>query len=309
MCYPRDELFLFSGTDARTRISGKLGSFYQQYIDSFRPFFEKISAIPFPIVIATFPDDGLKRVFEEQGVSFQFSYYHKKGTPKMHERITEPPTSHRILFNLFGKTGERDSLVLTHEDLFDYFKSILGSKPLSDDMYIHLSEALSESDDFIFLGFQFDRWYMQLLLRLLNPELSKGHQYAFNPELADETRVFFADQFKVDFVDEYSPMEFLNELHKRWLEYETAQAQRLSKKIHLRNMIKQGRIQDVLKQLEQEFQQEKNPEAQEEAFLLTSRLKDLTVQMREGIILTEHANIEKNKIRKGALELIDTVND
>ncbi len=307
--YERDELFLFTGPDARTRVSGRLGQFYQQFLHHFQPFYQKVAKLPFPVVISTIPDEGLRRIFEQEGVSSQFSYYHRKGTPKPHERIIAHPWEHRLIFNLFGKTGERDSLVLTHEDLFDYLKSILGAKPLSDDLYIHLSEALMEADDFIFLGFQFDHWYMQLLLRLLNPELSKGRQYAFNPELADETRIFFADQFKVDFISNLSPMEFLDKFCLLWEQYEQRYAEQAPLKHSLRDLMKQGQLLRILERLEEVFGEEGNLEQTQAVTLLQARFNDLRQQIRDGVLMGELSLIEMNRIRKSTLDLIDSLSD
>lgn len=67
--YPNDELFLFSGLDARTRLSGKLSLFYQEFSKKLTAAYEKIAALPFPLVVSTLPDEGLRRVLEEKGIA------------------------------------------------------------------------------------------------------------------------------------------------------------------------------------------------------------------------------------------------
>lgn len=210
----------------------------------------------------------------------------------------------RALFNLFGKVGERESLVLTHEDLFDFLRSILGAKPLTDELYLPLFEALSDADDFIFLGFQFDKWYMQLLLRLLNPELSKGRQYAFNPNLADETLVFFADQFKVDFVSDLAPLDFLDELAARWQAYEQRFETGAPLRQNLLDWLKQGQLQRILDRLGAHFNAGSDADSSTQLTLLAARFNELRANIRAGTVLSEHASVEMNRLRAALLELI-----
>ncbi len=307
--YANDELFLFSGLDARTRVSGKLGQFYQDFSGQLTAAYDKIAALPFPLVVSTLPDEGLRRALEEKGIAHQFGYYHRRGTPRPHERIDVNPMEQRALFNLFGKIGERESLVLTHEDLFDFLRSILGAKPLTDEQYLPLSDALSDADDFIFLGFQFDKWYMQLLLRLLNPELSKGRQYAFNPQLAEETLVFFADQFKVDFVDGIGPLQFLDELHTRWQAYEQRFETGAPLRQNLLDWLKQGQLQRIIDRLGAHFAAANDADSAGQLTLLAARFNELRANIRAGTVLSEHASVETNRIRAALLELIQrTIN-
>ncbi|MCC7506455.1 MAG: SIR2 family protein [Saprospiraceae bacterium] len=306
--YPNDELFLFSGLDARTRVSGKIGAFYQEFSAGLADAYAKIAELPFPLIVSTLPDEGLHRWLEQAGIAHQSSFYHRRGTPKPHERIADKPIEQRALFNLFGKIGERESLVLTHEDLFDYLRSILGAKPLTDDFYLPVSEALTDADDFIFLGFQFDKWYMQLLLRLLNPELSKGRQYAFNPELADETLVFFADQFKVDFVSGMAPLEFLSELHLRWRAHEQRFETGAPLRQNLLDWLKQGQLQRILDKLDAHFAAQNDKHFHDQVILLSAGFTGLRQNIRNGTVLSEHASVEMNRIRAALLDIIRHMN-
>lgn len=301
MAYPADELFLFNDLNARSRVSGKLEAFYRQFAPQFEPLYRKIAELPFPVIVSTMPDEGLRRVFEEKGLAHQFGYYHRKGVPKPHESIAQDPAAERALFNIFGKIGERESLLLTHEDLFDFLRNILGVKPLTDERYLLLNDALGRADDFVFLGFQFDKWYMQLLLRLLNPDASKARQYAFNPELADETLVFFADQFKVDFVDGLTPNQFLDELTRRWQENQARFEAGAPLKQTLAQWLKQGHLGRILEKLAG------HPAAEKEATFQLGRLNELNRTIREGTALSEHTSVEMNKIRKAVQDLIEMI--
>lgn len=301
MVYPDENLFLFPNDAARTRTWRRFDEFYERHFEKLRNVYTQISQLPFPVIINTMPDLGLRRSFEQDGVLHQFSYYDYRGTPEPYDRIQTSPRDTRLLFNLFGVLSDHNSLVLTHDDLFLYFSQILGDKKLSSELYIELSSALKNATDFVFLGFQFDRWPMQMLLRLLNPSRDKALQYAVNPTVAAETRVFFADQFEVEFVDELTPAQFLNELCTRWAaEEDQRQTAGAPLKNTLRNWLRQGLIARILERLDQ-------TPVQADAAHQLGRLNELRQAMRDGVVSSESALLEQNKIRKAVQELIETL--
>ncbi|MCW5920705.1 MAG: SIR2 family protein [Saprospiraceae bacterium] len=299
MVYPKDELFLFPNDAARTRTWRRFEEFYDDWQHRVAPMYASIAALPFPVVISTLPDLGLRRVFEQRGILHQFSYYDYAGTPEPHDRISASPRDTRLVFNMFGILSDHNSLVLTHEDLFRFFCQILGDKKLTSDLYIELSQTLKYATDFIFVGFQFDQWPMQMLLRLLNPERNKGRQYALNPAVAEETRVFFADQFEVEFVGEITPAQFLDELAARWDAEEQQRADAGAPlQQTLRDWLKQGHLARILEKLEG------TPAAQDAAFQL-GRLSELRRSIHEGVVSSDNAQLEMNKIRKAVQHLIE----
>jgi hypothetical protein len=301
MAYPAENLFLFPNDAARARVWRRFDEFYEQQRKKLEPVYAQIARLPFPVVISTMPDQGLRRSFEQGGILHQFSYYDYRGTPEPHDRITDSPRDVRLLFNLFGVLEDHNSLVLTHDDLFKYFSQILGDKKLSSDIYIPLSHALKQATDFVFLGFQFDHWPMQMLLRLLNPDRDKALQYALNPAVAPGTRVFYADQFEVEFVDEYTPAAFLDELCSRWsAEEQQRQEAGAPLKQTLRDWLRQGQLVRILQKLEQ-------TQEGTDATLQLSRLNGLQKSIREGVVSSESAIIEMNKIRKAVQSLIETL--
>lgn len=301
MVYPAESLFLFPNDAARTRIWRRFEEFYDQHLKKRYPLYAQIAKLPFPVIINAMPDLGLRHSFEQDGILHQFSYYDYRGTPELYDRISAPPRDTRLIFNLLGVLSDHNSLVLTHDDLFAYFSQILGDKKLSSELYIDLSHTLKNATDFIFLGFQFDHWPIQMLLRLLNPERNKGLQYAVNPTLAAETRIFFADQFEVEFVDGITPAEFLDELCMRWTaEEQQRQAAGAPLKQTLRDWLRQGLLTRILERLD-------GTPAQSEAVFLLGRLSDLRQSIRDGVVSSESALLEMNRIRKAVQELIETL--
>lgn len=301
MVYPAENLFLFPNDAARTRTWRRFEEFYDAHFDKLRPLYNQIARLPFPVVISTMPDLGLRRAFEQDGILHQFSYYDYSGTPEPHDRIAAAPRDTRLLFNLLGVLSDHNSLVLTHDDLFRYFSQILGDKKLTSDLYIDLSHTLRQATDFVFLGFQFDRWPIQMLLRLLNPDRNKGLQYAVNPAVAADTRVFFADQFEVEFVEGISPAQFLEELCARWTaEEQQRQTAGAPLKQTLRDWLRQGLLARILERLG-------DTPAKADADFQLGRLNTLRQSIREGVVSSESALLEMNRIRKAAQELIETL--
>ncbi|MBK8967261.1 MAG: hypothetical protein IPM36_11380 [Lewinellaceae bacterium] len=301
MVYPDENLFLFPNDAARTRTWRRFDEFYEQHFEKLREVYAQIAQLPFPVIINTMPDLGLRRSFEQGGLLHQFSYYDYRGTPEPYDRIQSNPRDTRLVFNLFGVLSDHNSLVLTHDDLFAYFSQILGDKKLSSELYIELSHALNNATDFIFLGFQFDRWPTQMLLRLLNPNRDKALQYAVNPALAAETCVFFTDQFEVEFVEELSAADFLTELSTRWTaEEDKRQTSGAPLQQTLRDWLRQGLLGRILESLEQ-------TPVKSEAALQLSRLSSLRESIREGVVSSESALIEMNKIRVAVQGLIETL--
>jgi hypothetical protein len=301
MVYPNESLFLFPPDGARARTWRKFEDFYNNHFEKLRPLYTQIARLPFPVVINTMPDLGLRRNFEQEGILHQFSYYDYCGTPEPYDRISCSPRDTRLLFNLFGVLSDNNSLVLTHDDLFAYFSKILGDKKLSSEHYIELSDTLKNATDFIFLGFKFDHWPIQMLLRLLNPKRDKALQYAVNPALAHETRVFFTDQFRLEFVGELSPSDFLTELCTRWTaEEQQRQNAGAPLKQTLRDWLRQGQLVRILTELEQ-------TPVQTDALSQLGRLSILRASVLEGVVSSESVLLEMNKIRIAVQDLIETL--
>ncbi len=301
MVYPGENLFLFDNDGARTRTSRRLEEFHDQYSAKLEEaLYTRIARLPFPLIVSTMPDLGLHRYLDKNGINHQFGYYNYRGTPDPHDRIHLDPRELRLLFNLRGVLNQRDSLVLTHDDLFLYFSQILGDKKLSSDLYIQLPDTLKQATDFIFLGFQFDHWPMQLLLRLLNPDRDKGLQYAMSPGVASHTRVFYSDQFQVEFVDKLSPEQFLAKLCEHWeADEQKRQTAGAPLKQTLRDWLRQGLLQRILEELRN------HPGSGTDADHLMGRLSTLRQSINEGVVNSESIFIEYNRIRKSIQDIID----
>lgn len=311
MAFPDDELLLFPNPRTRAVAGEQIEEFYDRYWERHTAFYEKIAALPFHLIVSATPDMGISRTFDRLGVAHQFSYYNRKkvAPDPPYDKIQEDPKNQRLIFNLFGRTGKLDSLVLSHEDLFNYLQNILGAKGLSHEDYEKLHFSLTEATNFLFLGFQFNKWYMQLLLRLLNPDQDKGRQYALNPELADETLVFYGEQFQIKFVDGLTPTDFLDKLAENWQEFSKPYEAYAPRQQLLREWHKQGQLLRILETLDKIAVERNDDELSLTIAMLFSQFNTLQNQLKFNVIRSDDATLQRNKIAYALLETIQQLTE
>jgi len=307
-CYPHEELFLFAHPGARMNVCFRLDDFHASWLPRFAPLYADMAALPIPLIISTLPDNGLHQAFDQVGVAHQFQSYNFRGAAATG---MQPPRQQRLVFNLFGHCDDANSLVLDHDDLFGFLSQFMGARKLSD-THIEIQEMLgSGSTIFLFLGFQFDKWYMQILLHLLNPGKFKARQYALNSASAKETRVFFGKKFQVEFVDDLTPAAFLRELVSRWQADEKTRqtSPTATTKTQLRDWLKSAQTERVIETLTHIFQEKNAADGLHAITMLSARAAKLELAVHKGILSTADASLESNRIHDALLDLIKGVEE
>ena len=181
--------------------------FYEQLADD--DLIRKIAEIPFHTVVSINPDMLLKKFFDAHQQSYTFEYFDRKRIKDLHGT---PSIQKPLLYNLCGSVIDADTMVLTHDDLFEYFKSLLGNNMLPQELRTQFESA----EDYIFLGFQFDKWYVQLILSLLNlhDEKYKFIRYASANAVNEETESLCINHFKLEFIGPDN-LSFISKLHEK----------------------------------------------------------------------------------------------
>ena len=292
---PNDGLFTFPGGQARTRIAFEVKKFYKQIQQS--DFFEKLIQIPFHLHLSTRPDNILGECFSKQNLQHQFHYYQYSKNPVEIEKATK---DYPLIYNLFGSIDDYDSLVLSHTDLYNFLFAILGKHKLPQ----NLQTALGNIDNFIFLGFQFDKWYAQIISRLLKLDLKDFDRYAISGELSQEVIQFYKDQFKITFVVE-NTTQFLDNLYaecnKLGILRSFEQDQRkISDQVE--EFAQNQQIEKALEKLKHFFK-DNDEDLYDDTVLLTGRYKRLQKKIDKGIITQEDEELEQNKIFDAILNM------
>ena len=207
--HERDELYLFANKTSKSEVQRTVSLFYEEAKPD-GEIFENIARLPFALTISTNPDHFLLRAFPGN-VKPGFAFFHHKGD-NGDEALRNWERDTPLVYNLCGSFEEDASLVLDYDDLFKLLKTALGTPGLPD----KIRRVLADAKSFFFLGFDFDKWYSQLLLRLLCEDNAPTN-IALNTQFGDtDNHTFLLKQFNINFIGEGD--DFFAELCRRWQE-------------------------------------------------------------------------------------------
>ncbi|MCB0532229.1 MAG: SIR2 family protein [Saprospiraceae bacterium] len=300
-----DNLFFFRVRQKRTETYLKIRRFFDEtQFPEADALFEKIARIPFHFIILVTADKRLSAVYDRLELNHRSDFYWKKNPSDQQAPI--PTVKKPLVYNLLGSIEKPESLVLTHDDLFDYLESVFQAQSMSDKLKDHI---INTAQSIIFLGIPFDRWYMQLLLRVLH--LHKDEEFmrfATEQELSDEVRTLFREQFKINFVPT-NIATFIDELYTRC---ENRGMLRLVGQSQPSTMqaLRELLAKDQLEELFEDFVSwlgeigNSGKDLLEEVTLLAGRFRHLRKKINHGILSNDDAGRETNKIRTSLLELI-----
>lgn len=306
----QDGLFFFRMKQKRTETYLKIRRFFQgEDFAEAEALFEKIARIPFHFVLSVTPDGRLAPVFDRLQLKCQADFYWKKH-PADHQ-MPAPTPSRPLLYAMLGSIEKPGSLVLTHDDLYDYLESIFRPQSMPDKLKDHI---INEAQSIIFLGIPFGRWYMQLLLRVLH--LHKDEEFmrfAASQELTSEVKTLCKEQFKINFVPN-NIESFLDELYRRC---EVRGALRLADEAQpsiaalLRDLLVNDRLDEALQRFRAWLEDlgERGKDLLDDATLLASRHRRLVRKVTQGVLSREEADLETNKVRSALLALINEAED
>lgn len=188
-----------------------------------------LAELPLPLYITVNQDTLLEDALREAGKTPQTMLcpWNEYIEAKLDEYKEEPTEQSPLVFHLFGRWEEPDSVVLTEDNYFDFLIGVTGNKALIPEQ---VRLALSDSS-LMFLGFQTESWDFRVLYRsiLAQPGSNRRSNYAqISAQLEpDDERIiepqgarrYLEDYFgKSASIDLYwgNADEFLTELHKVW---------------------------------------------------------------------------------------------
>lgn len=222
--YDKEGFFLFKEEMFKGLFVREIKKFYKEIETP--EIFKHLVQIPFHVIINTTPDLILKSTFDKHGLENNFHYF-SHNEPE--SEITMPDSNKPLIYNLFGTLeGNDESVILSHDDLFKYLQAILGKKSIPQG----LKKLFESAKELIFLGFRFDKWYVQLMLRIF--ELEKG-KFAFNRIASgmsseDKLKGMVFNQFKIKFVDT-NIEDFIKMLYQKCSESKSLNLRKLDKSV------------------------------------------------------------------------------
>ncbi|MBV6441055.1 MAG: hypothetical protein DYG98_25970 [Haliscomenobacteraceae bacterium CHB4] len=206
-----DGFYLLRRNRFKRKVIAQIKEFYNQPFPKTEELFAQLAEIPFSMIITLTPDNLLTRTFHKSGFDYQTDFYfrNRKGPDQF-----EPPTKNKpLIYNLLGNIEEPESIVLTQSDFFDYLESVFKA----NSMHADLKEELHNAERYIFLGLPYEKWYFQLLLRILSmhsDKLKEVERLALkefeNPRLHE----LYTEEFKIEFFPA-DVLSFVQELNSR----------------------------------------------------------------------------------------------
>ena len=187
-----------------------------------------LAELPFTIYITSDPSslltDALKAANREPTVMTAYWKDDMTEPPSAAETGYKPDVQHPLVYHLFGRLEDQDSLVLTEDDYFDYLIGITNNKAYIPTV---VKRALSDSA-LLFLGFQMTDWDFRVLFRsIMNQQGGKRRaKYAhiavqIDPEEdriaePEQARKFLQEYFQTAAIYIYwgGVQEFVRELQK-----------------------------------------------------------------------------------------------
>jgi hypothetical protein len=211
--YRDDKFFMLNDRDKNE----SLWNFMSYYRDFFkehkeelaeaRSVLRKLAEIPFSTIVTLIPNTLIEEAFGED-FAFHADFYNKKKKPQAYVpgRKTDP-----LIYYLRGKMTVDESMVISHNDLFDYLESIYEAKSMDADF----KNLLKNSKYYIFLGLPLESWYMQLLIRVFDFHVDTPRILALKkfPEKFQDQKTVYEDLYKLKFYDSKS-LDFIDQLHQ-----------------------------------------------------------------------------------------------
>ncbi|TVQ14376.1 MAG: hypothetical protein EA361_07910 [Bacteroidetes bacterium] len=156
-----------------------------------RKILEQLAQVPFSLIISLCPDDTMHKVFSDYDLDHQFLSY--DGTKQEVEPMTpEKP----MVYNILGNATSNGRYIFTYENFYNYLNKI--------HIPTEIKKKIQDATHYLFIGFDFNKWYNRLLLFILEFEHKKtgAHRLTIgNKNVKEDIEKFIARQFNITFID------------------------------------------------------------------------------------------------------------
>ena len=296
----------------RNKAVTKVETFFEDIAPSFQDLYKTIALMPFRVVVNMTPDETLIEAFNAAQIPPIVDYYNQNdaSAPKFDPK--QP-----FIFNFSGKLSDEDSLVLTHADFYNHFKSKFAEQSLS-----RLRNALLDVRCAVFMGVPYNRYFMDLVFRDLRMhQADKIEKYLLTSEDVEtvQRKSFYDDEFNMTFIKQ-SPAGFFKELIENCGASVLRTSERLDKQVqipptvkptfnapNLQKLLGDGKDEKVLTDLEAFFAFEDEPslkELSDQLILLKSQWSKNKLNAHKGLISPKDAAVEEVRMVRALQTLI-----
>jgi len=200
-----EELFQLKPEVKEASVITLMEDFYESQTVFETPL-RKISQIPFHLIISLMPDERLRKIFLRQKLPFNFEYY---PTEYSFKPILEKPTKEKpLIYNLLGDFKKTDA-VITFDTFFSFLSGIMGKRELPEIVL----ESLQRARTILFLGVHFERWHVQLLMKLITPQRKLSYSILKNGN-SNDVCLFIGRRLSLQFLGN-DPLEFLDGIFQK----------------------------------------------------------------------------------------------
>lgn len=353
----KDDFFYFKEPEATSRNAVYRG--IHRYLTglSYDPIHEKIARLPFPLIVNLSPDLMLANAFNHLKIAHEFRFFHKSlnrdpkniqydDTAEAEWKITP---EHPLVYNLFGHIDYEESMVLSYRDLFDYLYNIFGRDNLPRDLRSLIepegARAPAQTSagpewqpdrekDFVFLGLGFNKWYTQLMLRLLHAHTNSDtrmQRYVLgngmdrlleemNNENADNRGFFYMGRYFALQGIQYDPVEAIEYLYQKCeaagklrktgtqqAGTPATDAGRMPFDMEMREMLARNKIREVIARLMSYCREHDLKEGMNTVVIASSSFEEFEKQALRGLFFAEERYVVRNRIVNSINEAISLV--
>ena len=278
--------------------------------------YKKLCQLPFNLILSLSPDQLLSKAMEELGLPHHFHFYDKKKYNKtLDQKVLDfqPSASNRLVYNIFGSTDSETSMILTYDDLFEFLQKIFQNHSLPD----VVRESILDANYFVFVGFNYNSWYLKLLLRILNMHQKIKKVYGMGRPKKEEVETFFVNEFDMNFTG-MSTSGFINLLYEQCSENNLLIIKEGQKDAHnidlelkkkILTIIQAGKVHVALEFMGQLCVDDKLPEDVCSLLIqITARYHQLQMKKKKGIISNSEYAVELNRIIDDLLDSLEILN-
>jgi len=223
-----------------------------------REVLQILAQLPFRLIVSLAPDDTVYDIFNQYDKPCEFLFYDKSPLPEVKCTIEKP-----VIFNILGSPTHCESdwlYIFTYNDFYQYIKSA--------EVTGNIKKEITNAIHYIFIGFDFNKWYFRLLLYVLKINDSKKNiKHLIEPLKPDDySKEFLKRQFDISFI-EGDYLKFANELrtsaikanifndiNKSFVEKQKAKIEEISNKLYdTQSMTELTELEKTLEKLTKKF--------------------------------------------------------